>query len=547
LLLGRTAAPESEPAWLAQLHSEGGINRAIGVHLNGDASPRSVGDHYRRFAAQRDIRRTLERVAAAGGRALYRSVDVRDAASVAAAVAEAAAAIGPVRGVVHGAGVLADARIEDKTDEQFDRVFGAKVKGLRSLLAAVDPAELRALVLFSSSTARFGRAGQVDYAIANEVLNKEAQRFARRWPLCRVASINWGPWDGGMVTPGLKRLFEREGVGLIPLDAGAEYLVRELTAADRAVETTALAAGTPAPEAATTATPSAPSARPLATAFERVLDLEDFPVLAAHVLDGRAVLPLALMLEWLAHGAMHENAGLAFHGCNGLRVLHGVILDGSAPTMRILAGKAVRRDGLYVAPAELRGLRDGRDTLHARAEIVLAADLPPAPLARPAAAQRRPGLKPAEIYERHLFHGPDLQCLQELEAYDEDGVTARLGAAPAPSAWLRQPLRSEWIIDPLAVDGAFQMMVLWSAACRGAPSLPCHVASYRQYRRAFPADGVRGVLAGVRHTELLAVADIDLLDGAGLVVARLEGCESAIDPALQRAFRRNTVVAAAAQ
>ncbi len=93
-----------------------------------------------------------------------------------------------------------------------------------ALLAAVVPENLRALVLFSSSTARFGRTGQVDYAIANEVLNKTAQQYGRRLPDCRVVAVNWGPWDGGMVTPPLKKLFAEEGVGVIPLAAGAEYL-----------------------------------------------------------------------------------------------------------------------------------------------------------------------------------------------------------------------------------------------------------------------------------------------------------------------------------
>ena len=53
-----------------------------------------------------------------------------------------------------------------------------KSTGLGDLLASLDEAELRVLVLFSSSTGRFGRTGQVDYAIANEVLNKLARSIA---------------------------------------------------------------------------------------------------------------------------------------------------------------------------------------------------------------------------------------------------------------------------------------------------------------------------------------------------------------------------------
>src|SRR5262249_34944844 len=155
--------------------------------------------------------------------------DIRDAAAVMSVLTTICQQLNaPIRGIIHGAGVLADARIEDKTVEQFDRVYGTKVSGFQALLRAIDPNELRAMVLFSSSTGRFGRTGQVDYAIANEVLNKLAQQQARRLPQCRVVSVNWGPWDGGMVNPALKNVFAQEGIGLIPLEAGANYFVEEL-------------------------------------------------------------------------------------------------------------------------------------------------------------------------------------------------------------------------------------------------------------------------------------------------------------------------------
>ena len=163
---------------------------------------------------------------------------------------------------------------------------------------------------------------------APSLIEKEklAWQEATRRPGCRVVSFNWGPWDGGMVHAGLKPLFAREGVGLIPLAAGARLLIDELRAGpDGPQEVVVLAP-------AATPTPTLPPAPP--TAFERVLDVAEHPVLRSHVLDGRPVLPAALMLEWLAHAAMVQNPGLAFHGCDDLRVLHGVVLDGPAPTLR---------------------------------------------------------------------------------------------------------------------------------------------------------------------------------------------------------------------
>ena len=74
-----------------------------------------------------------------------------------------AATHGPIRGLIHGAGVLADRRIEDKTAEQFDQVYGTKVAGLQAMLADLSGDELKVLAFFSSITARLGpgRAGRL--------------------------------------------------------------------------------------------------------------------------------------------------------------------------------------------------------------------------------------------------------------------------------------------------------------------------------------------------------------------------------------------------
>src|SRR5437773_8902004 len=115
-----------------------------------------------------------------------------------------------------------------------------------------------------------------------------------------------------------------------------------------------------------------PSAE-LALAFERTVETATHPILRSHVIDGRAVLPMALHLEWLAHAALHGHPGLVFHGFNDLRVTHGVKVDpGEAIQVRAFAGKAVRQDKLFVVPVQLRGKRkDGREQVYSQTEIVL--------------------------------------------------------------------------------------------------------------------------------------------------------------------------------
>jgi NAD(P)-dependent dehydrogenase (short-subunit alcohol dehydrogenase family)/acyl carrier protein len=539
VLLGRSPEPLPEPAWLTPLADESTIKRAILEHATEKLHPKEIEERYRAVIAGRELTATLARIDAVGGSALYRSVDIRDNAAVSALLDSIRREHGPIRGLIHGAGVLADRLIIDKTREQFARVYGTKVAGLRTLLAATAGDDLRFIALFGSTSGRFGRSGQADYAVANEVLNKLAQNESRRRPGCRSVCFNWGPWDGGMVTPALKKVFSDEGVGLIPLQAGGELLVREIAATEAPAEVVVLAGAAPASLAVSAPQP----ARPLVEAFSLTLTIDEFPFIRSHVIDGKAVLPMAMIVEWLSHGALHGNPGFRFHGFNDLRVCKGVVFEqDTACTLHVMAGRAQKRDSLYVVPVELSGASsDGRTLLHARAEIVLATrlpegirsivDLPTTPYAQSNSA----------IYDRErLFHGPDLQGIEQVGGCSAKGISALVKAAPQPATWVRQPLRNIWLTDPLVLDSAFQLMILWSFERFGSGSLPSFAGRYRQFQDSFPREGAQVVIRVTAEREHGASADMEFLDrSSGKLIARLEDYECVIDPSLQQAFRRN--------
>jgi NAD(P)-dependent dehydrogenase (short-subunit alcohol dehydrogenase family) len=230
VLMGRSPAPTPEPEWLAPLKDESIIKKAILEHdFNKQASPRELQKAYRTYLANREIRNNLDSMARTGADVHYHTVDIRDADQVKKVLAKVRSACGPIKGIIHGAGILEDRWIVDKTIEQFASVFDTKVKGLEALLAATRADPLKYLVLFSSVAARFGNGGQVDYAMANEVLNKMAQQESTIRPDCKVISVNWGPWDGGMVCTALKRKFHHDGISLISKDAGARCLLLEMS------------------------------------------------------------------------------------------------------------------------------------------------------------------------------------------------------------------------------------------------------------------------------------------------------------------------------
>ncbi|MCJ8502510.1 type I polyketide synthase [Desulfatitalea alkaliphila] len=544
-LLGRSPQPIAEPDWLAPLTSEGEMKQVLLQHAEGPLTPKDLESTYRQWIANREITNTLDRCRKAGIRAAYFSLDVRDAAAVTETLAEIRQTLGPVKGLIHGAGVLADRLIAEKSAEQFQQVYATKVEGLRTLLAATQQDELHYLVLFSSVSARCGNPGQVDYAMANETLNKIAQQQARLRPRCKVTAINWGPWDGGMVSPALKRNFLAQGVQLIPVDQGAAAMVAEMGHGDAAAVEVVIGAGLPA-----AAIPPAQATAPVAAALpedvmvqaaRREIDVDRCPVLQSHQLNGRPVVPLALMTEWLAHGALHANPGLVLHGIDHLRLLKGITLDRSPATIRLMAGRPRRKDGIYEVDVEIRNDgRNGNGVVHTRATALLAEQLPPPPGFIENGHFKGNGKvqAPQAFYQKVLFHGDALHGIERIIRLADDGMTATIRSAPVPAQWLTDPLRSRWIGDPLVLDGAFQMAIIWCHEQRRQLCLPSYAATYRQYREKFPTDQVTVVLTVTAVTDRKMTGDFDFLDAKKEVVARLTGYEAIMDPGLANAFQR---------
>ena len=535
VILGRSPAPEDEPDWLKNLTGEAAVKKALLVRSGSPLTPKELEAEYRKTAANREVLINLARFEAAGATVMYRSVDVRDPAAVAAALGEIRVLAGPVKGLIHGAGVLADGLIADKTADQFDLVYSVKVQGLASLLAAVGRDELKFLALFSSSTGRFGRQGQADYAAANEVLNKTAQAQARKRPGCRAVSFNWGPWDGGMVTRSLKKLFQDEGLGLIPLEEGARFFLEELMSAPGGpVELVVLGPGS---DIASLAPAIQVQSDPTVTLE---ISVDQMPVLAAHVIDGQAVAPMALMMEWLGAAGKKAAPHLAFRGLDRLKVHSRLSLD-RAEAIRLRVERDEPRtngESSIIVPVRLVGPGNGQGRIMAEALAVLADDLLPAePLLVPTGEGDRPGA-PENYGPSRLFHGPALQGLEGVRFHADDLVSARCRPAPAPEAWLIDP-PGAWLADPLIIDGAFQLVTLWSIERAGAPALPIEFDQYRQFRAAFPKETLRLAARIIDRRDPFILADIEVTDARGSLIASFKGLKAAASPSLVQAFARN--------
>ena len=131
-----------------------------------------------------------------------------DDAQMAAAMARARDWFGDVNGVIHAAGVLDDAPIQIKDGAAARAVLAPKVNGTLALDRAVGDAALDFFVVYSSTSATLGPAGQVDYVAANAFLNAFAT--SRNAAGRRTRAIAWGAWaDQGMAFEAARALTAR--------------------------------------------------------------------------------------------------------------------------------------------------------------------------------------------------------------------------------------------------------------------------------------------------------------------------------------------------
>ena len=538
-LIGRSPAPFTVPSWLAGIQDEAAMKKAIVQHAFADSqpTPKELEAEFKRQKANQAIVGTLQRLEGAGVQAAYFSADVTDAKGLHAAIAKIRKTLGPIAALIHGAGVLHDRLIVDKTLDQFRKVYTTKVQGFKNLLEATASDRLRHMVLFSSVSARTGNTGQCDYAMANEVLNKMARMASMHRSGCRVSAINWGPWDGGMVTPSLKKAFQDQHIDLIPVEAGADLMVAEMKNADPGPVEVLVGSmlETPSFEDETNETA-------MDLLERRELDLQRYPVLASHVIGGKPVVPFALISEWIGHGAVKENPGFTLHGIDDFRLLSGIRIEQEKKLVRLLAGKARKNGDAWQVAVELRnGVKNGKDVIHSRARALLVNRLPDPPAYK---GNGKNGSRPYTrdldaVYGEILFHGDQLRAIQAIEAYSDHGMTARLTGAPKPEAWMQDPIRERWTADPMVLDGAFQMAIVWCFEQTGSVCLPSYAQSYRQYRPTFPDSGVTAVMTVTRQTHRKMVADFTFLDAEDQVVATIKGYEATVDQTLIHAFRNN--------
>jgi acyl transferase domain-containing protein/NAD(P)H-dependent flavin oxidoreductase YrpB (nitropropane dioxygenase family)/NAD(P)-dependent dehydrogenase (short-subunit alcohol dehydrogenase family) len=241
-VVGRSPLPGAESAETSGIADIQTLRAHFIAKVKG-CKPSEIEATCRRLLADREIRETLARLDALGGRTTYHSFDVRDRARLGECI-DSLYAKGRIDGVIHAAGVLSDSLLLDKSAESFARVYETKVNAAE-VLAEKLRSDVQFVAFFSSVSGCFGNRGQTDYAAANDTLDRMARALDERLD-GRAVSFNWGPWAGtGMVSSELEREYRRLGIGLIPPEVGTQRFVDELNFGDPRNSQVVIMSGSP--------------------------------------------------------------------------------------------------------------------------------------------------------------------------------------------------------------------------------------------------------------------------------------------------------------
>lgn len=533
ILLGRSEI-FPEPMWAHSSHTEAALKKQAIATLIGRGekpTPATIQALVKSILARREIVQTQAAIAQVGGQSEYLRVDLTNALELQTKLAPILQRWGAVTGIIHGAGVLADKRIEHKSILNFESVYATKIDGLTHLLDCVNLNLLQHLVLFSSAAGFYGNIGQSDYAIANEILNRIAYQFKRQYPNCHVISFNWGPWDAGMVTPALKQIFTERQISVIPLEAGTQRFVAELTTGDRT--TVQVLIGSPFAINPVKLSPSLQTHR-----IRCKLTLKENPILQDHQIGGYVVLPIVFASAWLANTAEQLYPGYHFFSLENYQVLKGIVFDRTLADEYILDLSEVSKttnETIELSALIWSKSLTGKLFYHYKGQMTLRQQIPLPPQYEGTIAQSDKSVADLSPYQDGtLFHGPCFQGIQRILSLTPRQLTME---CKIPSINQCQVSQIPAIaFDPIAADIPFQCMLIWVRQFYRAGSLPLRCRKAEHFKN-IPFDTSFYVSMEVEsHRETQLIANITSYDLQGQVYSRILGAEVTISTQLNRLF-----------
>jgi phosphopantetheine--protein transferase-like protein len=508
-LVGRTELTYDDPLSIDMDEAKAEAERRI-EDRGERVTPVRVRDELYPLKSQRTIQENMQAMTDLGAEVAYFSCDVSNADLVGELVEDVQQHFGQLDGVIHAAGVEDSKLIHDKDAAAFDKVFNAKAIGGLHLWNAVAELNPSFFITFSSVVARFGNAGQADYAGANEVLNKLAAQINATSDV-HALSIDWTAWeDVGMAAGGsVETILRRNGVEFLPPAIGAPILGDALEQGLSgecmvAAELGKLSEGFDLRRSQLQDTDAdAAAERPAfqgkvvetsesgdRLVVERVFDPERDRFLDDHVYEGQPVLPGVMGLEMMVETA-EQLVGADASKIREVAFDRAVKLHHGDP-IRVIATCERTDDGsVEVTLSSEREVKTGRtiERDHFTATVEFSAeptDEPDAMLIDDGRAFDA-GFDRPDIYRR-FFHTGSFQVIESVAHLNDDAVIG-YGRKPTDRAF-NDRVNGQLVTDPMVREMAFQIAGIWGMVYNRQSYLPYAIGQTSQFDTAHPGETV---------------------------------------------------------
>ena len=488
ILVGRSAYDSSPVEWAVGKDTKD-LKSAAFAYLkeNGEtATPQIIDGLVKKVVSSREISQTLSQLQALKVEAKYVQLDISKANDVKQHfdMDEWITQSNNVA-IIHGAGALADRLIEDKDLEELNKVFQPKLSGLWNVFECIDKDKLQFCCLFSSVAGLFGNIGQVGYAMANEILNREAISMQSLMSQdARAVSIIWGAWNAGMVSAEIKAQFEARGVKMIEVEEGINHFVDIcLNEKDAPLIMVGTNSGLAPKKENLSEWANTSHSIKISTAQMKASKLLDH-----HRIGGNNILPVSFVIGRVAKVIERMFASVHFSGIEQVQVNNKIVVDENLMDELTLhlQFKNINNETLN---ADARLFHSGTQRAYYSFKNILITQKPLAQPAQIPMIEEIPKHPEALGYyhDNALFHGERFQMMEASRKFGEYGLTYKCKwAVDSDSSYIQEPdfieQHSGQSFCPMYGDAIMQAASLWVIAYEQLPAIPMKVSNLRCYQ-----------------------------------------------------------------
>jgi len=419
-----------------------GVARACGARMAlVGRSP--YPDHKQDQPATDEVTDTLKKYTDQNLTALYFSCDIGDQEMVNVLVEQIKNEMGPITGVIHGAGLNVPKVTTQVSIDEAIREVSPKVLGALNLMAALDQMPPKLFIGLTSIIGVTGLPGNAWYGFSNEALDIILQRFEADHPDTRTLSVAYSVWqDEGMgARMGSVNVLNKQGISAIPTEEGVDRFVR-LFFNDPGVHQVIVAARVsgldtwkfePKPiienarflEKPLHITPGVESA------FQVHLTLEKDPYIEDHKFEGSYLFPAVFGLEAMAQAVAHVTGIQDFSRVRieNIQLTRPITVDPEVGTDILVWAEVeiqITDSALTIARAGIYQPGTGVDSDSFSATFILGLHKKP-PTYRIRLPEKPLEIDPAsDLYRNTLFfQGYRFQRIKKIWGLESDNYTAR--------------------------------------------------------------------------------------------------------------------------